>query len=138
MTNMFSWCTKLKEIPLLNTSNAQKFEGFLSSASSIEEIPPIDTGSATTMTNMFSRCTKLTTVPILNTSKVTNMTNMFRNCSALSDESLNNILVMCTNATSYTGTKTLKEIGLSSSQATTCTGLSNWAAAEAAGWTTGY
>lgn len=34
--------------------------------------------------------------------------------------------------------KTLKYVGLTSDQATTCTGLSNWAACEAAGWTTGY
>ena len=34
--------------------------------------------------------------------------------------------------------KTLKYIGLSEEQATTCTTLSNWAACETAGWTTGY
>jgi hypothetical protein len=45
---------------------------------------------------------------------------------------------MCANATAYTKTKTLKAIGLSSAQATTCTGLSNWASAQSAGWTTGY
>ena len=66
------------------------------------------------------------------------MTYMFDNCTSLTDDSLNNILAMLTNATAYTRTKTLKYIGLSKTQATTCTTLSNWAACEAAGWTTGY
>lgn len=63
---------------------------------------------------------------------------MFKNCTSLSNDSLNNILAMLTNATAYTGTKTLKYIGLSETQATTCTTLSNWTACETAGWTTGY
>lgn len=63
---------------------------------------------------------------------------MFSRCSSLSNESLNNILEMCINATSYTGTKTLKQIGLTSSQATTCQSLSNWNDFVTAGWTTGY
>lgn len=63
---------------------------------------------------------------------------MFYNCIKLSDESLNNILAMCANATSYTDTKTLERIGLTSEQATKCTTLSNYSAFTAAGWTTGY
>lgn len=35
-------------------------------------------------------------------------------------------------------TKTLKYMGISSTQATTCQSLSNWSAFTAAGWTTGY
>ena len=45
---------------------------------------------------------------------------------------------MCINATAYTGTKTLQIVGLSSAQATTCQGLSNYADFVEAGWTTGY
>ena len=45
---------------------------------------------------------------------------------------------MCANATSYTGTKTLAYIGLTSEQATKCQSLSNYSAFTAAGWTTGY
>ena len=66
------------------------------------------------------------------------MNYMFSNCTSLSNESLNNVLAMCTNATSYTGTKTLKYIGINATQATTCQSLSNWSAFVAAGWTTGY
>ena len=66
------------------------------------------------------------------------MQDMFYNCMGLSDDSLNNILTMCINATSYTSTKTLKYIGLASALATKCTTLSNYEAFTAAGWTTGY
>ena len=45
---------------------------------------------------------------------------------------------MCANATSYTGTKTLAYIGLTSAQANKCKSLSNYSAFIAAGWTTGY
>ena len=63
---------------------------------------------------------------------------MFKNCTSLSDGSLNNILTICTNATSYPSTKTLKYIGLSEEQATKCQSLSNYQAFLDAGWTTGY
>ena len=45
---------------------------------------------------------------------------------------------MCANATSYTYTKTLKYIGLTSEQANKCKTLSNYQAFLNAGWTTGY
>ena len=64
--------------------------------------------------------------------------NCFVNSSSLSDKSLNNILAMCANATSYTGIKKLNYIGLTSEQATKCTTLSNYQTFLDAGWTTGY
>ena len=63
---------------------------------------------------------------------------MFSGCTSLSDESLNNILAMCKNATAYTDTKTLKYIGLTPEQANKCKTLSNYQAFLNAGWTTGY
>ena len=45
---------------------------------------------------------------------------------------------MCINATSYTGTKALETIGLTSEQADKCKTLSNYSAFISAGWTTGY
>lgn len=114
MQYMFQECTNLTNMPLLNTSNV------------------------TDMSYMFYKCTNLTNIPLLNTSSVTTMNAMFSSCTSLSDESLNNILAMCANATSYTGTKTLAQIGLTSEQATKCTTLSNYQAFLNAGWTTGY
>ncbi|MGN1301209.1 MAG: hypothetical protein ACI4U9_01605 [Clostridia bacterium] len=47
---------------------------------------------------------------------------------------------MCINAVGITGSvyKTLKYLGLTSTQATICTTLSNYQAFLDAGWTTGY
>lgn len=100
--------------------------------------PLLDTSNVTNMYNMFAGCSSLTLIPLLNTSNATSMNGMFSNCTSLSNESLNNILAMCTNATSYTGTKTLKYIGINATQATTCQSLSNYSAFTSAGWTTGY
>ena len=138
MMNMFYGCTSLTTIPLLNTSAVTSMRNMFYGCTSLTTIPQLDTSAVTSMRNMFSGCTSLTTISQLDTSKVTSMMNMFNSCTSLSNDSLNNILAMLTNATSYNGTKTSKYIGLSETQATTCTTLSNWAACEAAGWTTGY
>jgi len=100
--------------------------------------PELNTSNVTNMSTMFYNDFYLTTVPIYNTASLQTMRNAFVGCHSLTNDSLNNILTMCANATNYTETKTLKELGFSSETATTCTGLSNWSAAQAAGWTTGY
>ena len=162
MSSMFINCTNLTTIPLLDTSKVTNMGAMFSGCSNLTSIPQLNTSAVTYMINMFMDCTNLTTMPQLNTSAVTNMsymfsgcsnlteiplldissvTNMlfmFSHCSSLSDDSLNNILAMCINATAYTGTKTLKSIGLTSDQATKCTTLSNYSAFIDAGWTTGY
>ena len=120
-----------------DTSDIISMDNFLRFAN-ITELPLINTSNVVNMENAFYSCQSLVTLPILNTSGVTNFYKTFTSCPNLSNESLNNILQMLVNATNYTGQKTLKYIGLSSAQATICTGLSNWASAEAAGWTTGY
>ena len=138
MFNMFHGCTNLTTIPQLDTSSVKSMLHMFNGCTNLTTIPQLDTSSVTNMKYMFSGCTNLTTIPLLNTSSVTSMQSMFYNCTSLSDESLNNILAMCANATSYTSTKTLKYIGLTSDQATKCTTLSNYSAFTAAGWTTGY
>lgn len=162
MYGMFLWCTNLLEIPEIDTSNVtfapaafkgcykittmplldfskitNLYEAFRE-CHSLESIPQFNTSRVTNMGCLFEGCTNLITVPILNMSAATNIINMFNECPSLSDESLNNILAMCTNTTSYTKTKTLAYIGLTSDQATRCQSLSNYDAFIAAGWTTGY
>lgn len=137
-STMFNNCKVLTTIPQLNTSNVINMNGMFQGCSSLVTIPLLNTSKCTNMFNMFYGCSSLVTVPVLDTSKCTSIGHMFSDCTSLSNDSLNNILVMLTNATSYTGTKTLKYIGLSETQATTCTTLSNWTACETAGWTTGY
>ena len=138
MQNMFYGCTNLTTIPQLDTSSVINMFGMFNGCTNLTTIPLLDTSRVTDMTYMVRNCTNLTTIPLLDTSKANYMSSIFDGCPNLSDESLNNILVMCTNATSYTGTKTLKHIGLTSAQATKCTTLSNYSAFTSAGWTTGY
>ena len=89
------------------------------------------------MKYVFDGCTSLETIPLLDTSNTNNMSGIFRGCTNLSDESLNNILQMCINATKISN-KTLSNLGLTSSQADKCKTLSNYSAFTSAGWTTGY
>ena len=138
MNSMFGDCTSLITIPLLDTSNVTDMRYMFQDCTSLTAIPLLDTSKVTNMRYMFYGCTNLTTIPLLDTGKVTYMDNMFQNCTSLSDESLNNILAMCKNATSYSDTKTLAYIGLTEEQANRCKTLSNYSAFTTAGWTTGY
>ena len=137
MNSMFSGCSKITTINLFTTSNVTNMFAMFQNCSSLTSIPQFDTSNNESFGQMFLGCVNLVTVPVLDTSKAKSLASAFSNCISLSNESLNNILTMCKEATLIT-TKTLSSIGLSSTQATTCTGLSNWSAAEAAGWTTGY
>lgn len=145
VSKMFRNCTALPTIdkirigtssqPIFSASNM--FEG----CSSLTSIVATSSNTifALDMSAAFRYCSSLTDVSrYIISSKCMTCKNAFSGCSALSDLSLNNIMSALAAATSYTGTKTLKDIGLSSTQATTCTGLSNWTALSAAGWTTGY
>lgn len=162
MSSMFNLCRKLITAPTMDTSNVTDMSGIFNGCSLLQIVPTYNLNSATTIKQMFNYCTNLTTIsllntnnvtsmdgtfygctnlttiPVLNTSSVTDMYDTFGGCSSLSEESLNNILSMCIGATSYIKTKTLKYIGLTSTQATTCQGLSNYQSFLDAGWTTGY
>ena len=136
--SMFENCEHLMTVPDLNTSSATNMYSLFSGCASLTSIPLLDVSNVTDVAYMFAACTNLVTIPQLDTSKVTNMMYMFMKCTNLSDDSLNNVLAMCANATLYTGTKTLKYIGISEEQATKCTTLSNYEMFTSAGWTTGY
>jgi len=146
---MFDWCSALTSVDLssFNTTNVTTmgncFEGC--SALTTLNLSNFNTKKVTYFKDMFNSCTNLETITFgsnFQMNAVTNTNNlqrMFTNCTHLSSTTLNNILgVLATHSNSASGTKTLKYIGLSSSQATTCTGLANWTTLQAKGWTTGY
>lgn len=139
MMNLFSNST-FTTMPLINTSSATTMERMFYGCSKLTSVPQLNTSSATRTNEMFYGNYALVTVPVFDLSSVTFMYNMFNGCNVLSNESLNNILASCISATKVTinNYKKLSAIGLNSTQATTCTGLSNWEALSAAGWTTGY
>ena len=83
MYQMFSGCTNLTTIPLLNTSSVTDMRYMFTNCSNLTNIPQLDTSSVTNASEMFYGCSKLTTIPLLNTSNVTNMNSMFQNCTNL-------------------------------------------------------
>jgi len=137
MFAMFQNCTNLINIPQLDTSNVTNMGEMFFSCNQLQTIPQLDTNNVTNMSEMFDYCGNLLNIPLLNTSNVESMNNMFNSCNKLTDEALNNILKMCINATSYTGTKTLKTLGMypSTYPASRMEALSNYQDFINAGWT---
>lgn len=139
MYQMFYGCSSLTSIPLYDTKNVTNMYHLCDGCSSLTTAPSWDTRSVKNFSYVFANCTNLETVPVYRTDAMVSMSYTFQKCPNLSNASLNNILQMCANTTSaYTGTKNLRDLGLTSAQATTCTTLSNYQAFVNAGWTTGY
>ena len=146
MNNMFYFCTALTSLDLstFNTAKVSNMNGMFYSCSSLTnlDLSSFDTSKVTNMGQMFRECSNLTTINFgenftAKGTTATGMNAMFTSCTNLSNATLNDILSICTTF-GGSSNKTLKYIGLNSTQATTCQTLSNWSAAEAAGWTTGY
>lgn len=138
MREMFNNCRQLLSVPLFDTSNVTSMQDMLINCKKLTEVPLFDTSKVTSMKAMLAYCDNLERIPAFDMASVTDLTDFVKNCNKLSNDSLNNIMASLLTATSYTGTKTLNHVGLSSAQATTCTTLSNWTALSDAGWTTGY
>lgn len=136
MANTFRECYRLLTIPQLNTASVTNMNNMFYFCSSLHSIPQLNTANVTNMSGMFMFCYSLSTLPELDTSKVTNFTNMLNGCYSLSDNSLYNILEMCINATSYTGTKTLSSLALDTTRySNRISNLSNYQDFLNAGWT---
>lgn len=152
MNSMFTGCTKLAKLDSSNfgssfdTSNVVNGMNYMFQYGTgfVElDLSNFNTKKVTYMMYMFGGCTNLTTIIFgsnFTLEKCTNASSLqqiFGNCPKLNNNTLNEILRICTT---YGGSsnKTLKFIGLTSAQATTCTGLSNYQAFLDAGWTTGY
>lgn len=142
-------CKQITSLPYFDTSNGTNFGQMCQSARALVSFPQINTSNGTNFADMFQDCKALVNVPVLDWSKATGLNNVFGGyssgglpaCDNLSNESLNNILEMCANATAYIqqGTNmTLKYIGLTSAQATTCETLSNWDTFVNVGWSSGF
>lgn len=136
----------------VDTSNLTRCVGMFEGNSELTELDlsSFNTSNVTHFNSMFANCTNLVTINFgdnfdmsksVTTNAVNAIYNMFVNCSSLSDTTLNNILKVISTITggSWSSTsKTLKYLGLTSAQATTCTSLSNWSLAQASGWSKGY
>lgn len=141
MAMLFMGCKKLKRAPKITVNEVNSASMMFINCESLENLPELDLSTVTSITNFACNCTNLKDVPVYNLSSISSygLVSVFSSCPNLTDQSLNNILQSLSTVTDeYTDDKTLKYIGLSRTQATKCTTLSNWAACAAAGWTTGY
>ena len=146
MQTMFSGCNNLEEIPTLNTSNVNTMYQMCLNCPKLVRIPLLDTSNVTTMRGMLQGCSKLEHVPIFDTSAVSGVSgfqDVFKSDFQLTDESLDNILQMCINATSYTSTiyKTLSRLGITETTvypASRIQALPHYQDFIDAGWTIGY
>ena len=140
-TFSFNGNNNISYIPALNLGSVTNLYQSFIVCKQLLGVGKMDTSNVTNMRQTFMECSRLEDVAELDASKVTNMTYMFNLCPNLTDESLNNIMAMCSKATAYIDNGqylTLREMGLSETQAQRCTTLSNYEAFTAAGWTTGY
>lgn len=143
MNSMFYFCYALFDVPLFNTENVTTVQDMFTNCSVLEKVPLFNTKKVTTMRGMFDGCHSLKNVPLFDTSGITNnfgFYNTFYACHSLTDESLDNILQMCINATNYNGIKTLARLGFNSEYYPTSRieALPHYADFIDAGWTIGY
>lgn len=148
VTNFYAMCNNcvnLKEvgnIELKSSVGSTLNASLIFQNTAIETAPMIKSIRALNLYQAFKNCADLKNVPVweIGTGGQGNsdMSDTFLNCVELTDKSLNNIMATIKNLPNYGGTKTLKYIGLTETQATTCTTLSNWSALQTAGWTTGF
>lgn len=82
-SSMFSGCTALQSIPLLNTALGEAFNGMFLSCTSLVDVPLLDTHLSTTFSSMFQGCASLVEVPHLDTRAGTTFASMFQGCTSL-------------------------------------------------------
>lgn len=104
--------------------------------------PYIDTSNITNAREFFADCSRLVQIPHLDFSKVTNNNhyNMFQYCYYLDRDSVNTLLLICSEMTLITTNKTLSYMGLNlrNQYIGDITTYSNYQAFVNAGWSTGY
>lgn len=132
--HMFEGCSSLTTVNSFNTSTVNNTRYVFKGCSSLITAPALNTSNSTLFNELFSGCTLLENVPVYDTAKCTNFSSMFYQCPALSNNSLDNILVMCINATAYTGNKKLSQLGIANTYDTRITALEHYQDFLAAGW----
>lgn len=143
LQNKFQYDTKIVYMPLVDTSNATTTYNMFNGCTNLTTVPLLNTSNVTNMRGTFSGCSRLVSIPLLDTSSVSGTTGLYQLVASsplLSNDSLENILKMCINATSYTGTKTLERLGLNSTNypASRIQALPSYQNFINAGWTIGY
>lgn len=131
---LFENCESLTTINTFDTSSITNMRYVFKNCKKLINAPSFDSSSNTLFNEFFNGCSELVNVPIYDTALVTNFSSMFSNCSSLSDTSLDNILVMCINATAYNGNKKLTQLGISNTYDSRIVNLTHYQAFIEAGW----
>lgn len=132
--SMFEGCRSLTTVNVFNTNAVTSTRYVFKNCTSLVTAPALNFGNSTQFNELFNGCTLLANVPVYDTAKCTNFTSMFNNCPALTDTSLDNILVMCINATVYTGNKKLSQLGIANTYDTRIQALEHYQDFLDAGW----
>ena len=140
ISSLFGGCFNLRNVTLLNTSSlTTMYYTFGNCMKNYLNITLFDTSNVKNFNATFSG-SGIQTIPQFNTSSATSMNNMFKNAAYLTDSSLNNVLLMCINATSYNDEKTLAKLGFTSANypVSRIQALPKYQDFINAGWTIGY
>ena len=139
---LFQYCFNLETIKSITINNSSCCYYMFNGCRKLTTAPYFNTSNCTTFQGMFMDCGLLENIPIYNTSSATNFSNFISSSSTknLNDQSLDNILQMCINASSYTGTKTLFQLGFRSTgySSARIQALTHYQDFLDAGWTIGY
>lgn len=112
---LFADCSRITQAPMIDTTGITHYACTFQNCKSLETAPNYDLHDAYELQSMFRGCTALKNVPLYDTSNINTsagFTYMFYGCPNLTNQSLNNILQMCINATRYHGIKKLTELGI--------------------------
>lgn len=164
LTRMFDNCHFLMSVPALDYSKAVSLDYMFNNCLTLKTISNFNAEGRlqytfvgcsqletvqgnikpTSLRLAFSNCTNLKNIPIIDASSISNNSSgfqkTFQNCVSLTDTSLDNILQTCISATSYTGTKTLVQLGFNSTNypVSRIEALPHYQDFINAGWTIGY
>lgn len=140
MQNMFNKCYFLEKVPIFNMNNVINATGMFTSCNRLVTAPLLDLSNVRQVTSLFSGCQYLKNVPQFNFKSTESLYNIFIGCPRLTDDSLNNILLSCINATNVIENKTLYYLGLRSSDysVSKIQALPAYQDFIDAGWTIGY
>lgn len=143
--NIFGGCKALSNIKTIITSSKLKdIKTAFSQNARLTSIPLFDTSKVYNINMAFYGCLSLKNMPIFDFSNVGSWEgqsyyeNAYRDCTSLTNESLHNIIITFSRNTKISNTKTLKILGLTSTQAEICTTFTEWQTMSQNGWTTGY
>ncbi|MFV0420062.1 MAG: BspA family leucine-rich repeat surface protein [Dysgonomonas sp.] len=77
--------SRIRTMPLFNTSNVTDFGWMFWACNFLTEIPDFDTSNGTDFNGMFAYCSSLINFPNIDTSKGTNFNSMFAYCDSMRD-----------------------------------------------------